>query len=75
MIQRFKSYNLLTNKVAEKALEQFTDQIKKQKMYQRVRIELSIKDNIEVLNYKSCLSFLACQKKTVQFTDSTHTIY
>ena len=46
-----------------------------QKKYRRVRNELSIKDNIKALKYKSSLSFPACQKKTVEFIDSTHTIY
>ena len=59
----------------KKSLKQFTDQIKKQKKYQGVRNELSIKDNIKALKYKSCLSFCACQKKIVQFTNSTNTIY
>ena len=31
MIQRLNSYNLLTDKMAETSLEQFTDQIKKAK--------------------------------------------
>ena len=75
MIQRLSSYNLLTGKVTKKSLTQFTDQIKKQKKYRGVRNELSIKDNIKALNYKSCLSFRTCQKKNVEFTDSTHTIY
>ena len=44
MIQRVKSYNLLTNKVAEKVLEQFTDQMKKQQKYWRVGNELYIKN-------------------------------
>ena len=44
MIQRVKSYNLLTNKVAEKVLEQFTDQTKKQQKYWRVGNELYIKN-------------------------------
>ena len=48
---------------------------KKQKKYLRVRNELSIKDNIKALKYKSCLSFRACQKKIIELTDSTHTIY
>ena len=30
---------------------------------------------LKALRYKSCLSFRACQKKIVEFTDSTHTIY
>ena len=41
----------------------------------RLRNELSIKRNIKALNYKSCLGFPACEKKIVEFTDSTHTIY
>ena len=44
MIQRVKSYNLLTTKVAEKVLEQFTDQMKKQQKYWRVGNELYIKN-------------------------------
>ena len=76
MIQRLNSYNLLTDKETEKSLKQFTDPIKKkQKKYWGVRNELSIKDNIKALKYKSCLSFRTCQKKIVEFTDSTHTIY
>ena len=75
MIQRLNSYSLLTDKVAENSLEQFTDQKKKQKNYQRVGNELSIKDNIKAVKYKFCLSFHAFQKKTVDFTDSAHTIY
>ena len=31
MIQRLNSYNLLTDKVAEKVLKQFTDRMKKAK--------------------------------------------
>ena len=69
MIQRLSSYNLLTGKVTKKSLTQFTDQIKKQKKCRGVRNELSIKDNIKALKYKSCLSFHACQKKIVEFTD------
>ena len=44
-------------------------------MYQKDRNELSIKDNIKALKYKSCLSFPACQKKIVEFTHSTQTSY
>ena len=44
MIQRLKSNNLLTNKVAEKVLEQFTDQMKKRQKYWRVGNELYIKN-------------------------------
>ena len=44
MIQRLKSYNLLTNKVAEKVLEQFADQMKKRQNYWRVGNELYIKN-------------------------------
>ena len=48
---------------------------KSKKKYRTVRNELSVKDNTKALEYKSCLSFPACQKKIVEFTDSTHTIY
>ena len=41
----------------------------------RVRNELFITDNTKPLKYKSCLSFRTAQKKIVEFTDSTHTIY
>ena len=76
MIQRLNWYNLLTHKVTEKA-PWAIDRLdkKKQKKYWRVRNELSIKGNIKALKYKSCLSFRACQKKIVELTDSTHTIY
>ena len=66
---------MLTTKWLKKSLKQFTDQIKKTKKYQGVRNELSIKNNIKALKCKSCLSFRTCQKKVVEFTDSTHTIY
>ena len=46
MIQGLNSYNLLSNKVAGKVIEQFTDQIEKGKKYRRVGNELSIKGNI-----------------------------
>ena len=48
---------------------------KSKKKYRRVRNELSIKDNIKALKYKSCHSFPACQKKTVDFTDLAHALY
>ena len=48
---------------------------KKQKKYRRVRNKLFIEDNIKAFKYKSCLSFPACQKKVVEFTDSAYTIY
>ena len=76
MIQRINSYNLLTEKVAEKVpWTIYRPDKKKQTKYRKVGNELSIKDNIKALKYKSCLSFCACQKKIVEFTDSTHTIY
>ena len=71
MIQRLNSYNLLTDKMTEKV--SYT--IYKEKKYWGVKNELSIKDNIKALKYKSCLSFHTCQKKIVEFTDSIHTIY
>ena len=76
MIQRLNSYNLLTDKVTEKVpYTIYRPDKKKQKKYRGVRNELSIKGNIKALKYKSCLSFPASQKKIVEFTDSTHTIY
>ena len=75
MIQRLNPYNLMTHKVTEKSLKQITDQEKKQKKYWGVRNELSRKDNIKALKDKSSLSFRTCQKKIVEFTDSTYTIY
>ena len=75
MIQRLNSYNLLTDKVAEKVPWTIYRPDEKQKKYQSVRNELSIKGDIKALKYKSCLSFRACQKKIIEFTDSTHTIY
>ena len=56
-------------------LNNLQNRYKKQKKYLRVGNELSIKDNIKALIYKSYHSFCACQKKTVEFTDSTNTIY
>ena len=64
----------LTKWQLKKYFEQFTDQIKKAEKYLRVKNDLSIKDNIKALKYKSCFSFRACQKKIVEITDSTHTI-
>ena len=76
MIQRLNSYNLLTEKVIEKVpYTIYRPDKKNKKKYRGVRNKLSIKDNIKALNYKSCLSFRTCQKKNVEFTDSTHTIY
>ena len=76
MIQRINSYNLLTDQVAEKVpWTIYRPDKKKQTKYRKVGNELSIKDNIKALKYKSCLSFCACQKKIVEFTDSTNTIY
>ena len=65
-----------TDKVAEKVPWTIYRLDKKaKKKYGRVKNELSIKDNIKTLKYKFCLGFSACQKKIVEFTDSTHTIY
>ena len=72
MIQRFNSYNSLTDKVPWTI---YRSDKKKQKEYRRVENELSINDNIKTLKYKSCLSFRTCQKKIIEFTDSTHMIY
>ena len=70
MIQLLNSYNLLTDKVAEKVpWTIYRPDKKDRKKYRRVRNELSIKGNIKALKYKSCLSFRACQKKIVEFTD------
>ena len=43
--------------------------------YWRVGNELFTKGNIKAVKCKSCLSFCVCQKKNVEFTDSTNTIY
>ena len=76
MIQRLNSYNLLTDKVTEKVpYTIYRPDEKNKKNYWGVRNELSIKDKIKALKYKSCFSFRTCQKKIVEFTDSTHTIY
>ena len=47
----------------------------KLKMYCKVGIEVSINDITKSLKYTLCLSSLACHKKIVEFTDSTHIIY
>ena len=66
----------MTDKVAEKVpWTIYRPDKKNQIKYQRIINELSIKDNIKALKYKSCLSFRTCQKKFFEFTDSTHTIY
>ena len=69
MIHGLNSYNLLTQKVAEKVPWTIYRQLKKLKKYWRVENELSIKDILKALKYKSCLSFQAYQKKMVEFTD------
>ena len=56
-------------------LNNIQTRLKKGKEYRSVGNELSIKDNIKALKYKSCLGFCTCQKKYVKFTDSTHIIY
>ena len=63
MIHELNSYILLTQKVAEKVLWTIYRQLKKLKKYWRVENELSIKDILKGLKYKSCLSFQAYQKK------------
>ena len=76
IIQKLNSYNLLTGKVAEKiSWTLYRPNKKTWKEYWRVAVELFIKDNIKALKYKSCLNFCACQKKFLEFTDSTNTIY
>ena len=75
MIQGLNSYNLLTEKVAEKVPWTIYRPLKKLKKYCRVENKLSIKDILKALKYKSCLSFQAYQKKMVEFTDSSLTIY
>ena len=75
MIQRLNPCNLMTDKVAEKVpWAIYRPDKESKKKYWRVANELSIKDNIKALKYKSCLSFCACQKKIVEFTDSTNKI-
>ena len=67
----------MTDKVAEKVpWTIYRPDKKNQIKYQRIINELSIKDNIKALKYKSCLSFPVCQKKLlnlltqlVKFTD------
>ena len=47
-------------------------------MYWKVEIELSINDSTkssQIYRYKPFFSFQAFQKKIVEFTDLTHTIY
>ena len=50
-------------------------QWKNQKRFRGVGYELSIKDKIKALRPKSGLSLRACQKKNVDFTDSSNTIF
>ena len=65
MIRRLNSYNLLTDKVTVKV--PYTIYRPDKKKYRGVKNELSLKDNIKALKYKSCLSFPACQKKLLNF--------
>ena len=67
MIQGLNSYNLLTEKVAEKVPWTIYRPLKKLKKYWRVENKLSIKDILKALKYKSCLSFQAYQKKNGGF--------
>ena len=48
---------------------------KAKKNYWKVGIEPSIDDNTKNPRYTPGLSFSACQKKNVEFTDWTHIIY
>ena len=75
MIQKIISYTLLTGKVVEKVSWTIYRPDKKWKEYQKVADKHFIKGNIKALKYKSCLSFCASQKKTVEFKDSTNLIY
>ena len=59
----------------KKSFQQIRDEVKKRQKYWKTGNEISTKDSIEALKYKSCLSFHACLKNCVEFTDSTHTIY
>ena len=66
----------MTDKVAEKVpWTIYRPDRKSKKGIRESRNEFSIEDNIKALKYESCLSFPACQKKNVEFTDSTHAIY
>ena len=75
MIQRLNLYNFLTEKEAEKVPWTIYRPDKKAKQVLKSQKWPSIKDNIKALKYKSSLSFRSCQKKIVEFTDSTHAIY
>ena len=71
VIQRLNWYNLPTGKAAEKVPLTIHQPYKKVQKSTRPESWTVLK----ALKYKSCLSFCACQKKIVEFTDSTHTIY
>ena len=77
MIQRLYSYNLLTDKVTEMDFSYTICRPYKKNNISiwGARNDFSIKDNIKALKYESSHSFRTCQKKIVEFTDSTHTIY
>ena len=76
MIQRLNSYNLLTEKVAEKVPWTISrsDKQKTKKVSENWKWTFH-KGQCKSLRKKSCLSFCVCQKKIVKFTYSTHTIY
>ena len=76
MIQRLNSYNLLTDKVSRKSVEQFTDQLKKSyKSTEKLEINFREKTILTAVKYKSCLSFRGSQKNIVEFTNSTYATY
>ena len=48
--------------------------MKNQKGIDVLEMNFPLRTTLKALKYKSILSFSACQKKIVEFTDSTHTI-
>ena len=76
MIRGLNSYNLLTEKVAKRVFWKiYRPDEKKLKKYWRVGSELSIKEILKAPKYESYLSSQACQKKMMEFTLPTLTIY
>ena len=75
MIQRLNSYNLLTDKVTENVTQTiYRPEKENKKSIGESEMNFPYGQNIKALKYKSCHSFRTCQKKIVEFTDSTHTI-
>ena len=75
---RLKQFTDQQKKGLKSDLNNLQNRWKELKMYWKVEIELSINDSTkssQIYRCKPFFSFQACQKKIVEFTDLTLTIY